>query len=217
MADKTPDFTLTPQDAPWGRWVTSGIEGILRQLSRSDLDQTAANKGLTASVGSLAEQVRDLTGRVSYSSDGTGTTQQWTSTVTSEFAWGPSVTFTLTEPRVVSAQFSVRANAEGTATSATTNVVTAARGIVRINNASVGGARGEVGVSIPSVAGSTFRYDYSINGMVCRSLVQLPVGTHTVQGGFLFVSADVLGGSGSAKFTASDPNIFVDVLQTTGA
>lgn len=60
MADKIPNFTLTPQDAEWGRWVTSGITSSNRERARSEMELTAANKGLAASVRALAGQVQEL-------------------------------------------------------------------------------------------------------------------------------------------------------------
>ncbi len=158
--------------------------------------------------------LRDLVGRIGYSADGTGTSASWTANAATPFVWGPLLTFELAEPRTVSIQTALRGNAEGTAVAATTNVTTAGRGAIFVDGVMAGGARGEVGVSIPSVAGSTFRYDYAISSLICRSLITLPAGVHKVQGGFEFISAVAFGGGGSAKFTASDPNIFVDVLQT---
>ena len=38
MADQIPAFTLSPQDAAWGRWVQNELVELKRGKSRSDLD-----------------------------------------------------------------------------------------------------------------------------------------------------------------------------------
>lgn len=159
--------------------------------------------------------LRDLVGRVGYAVDGTGTTATWAALQPNNTPWGPTLSITLEETRVVSIQFALRGEAYGAATATTTNVIVAMRGMLFVNDAGVGGARGEVGVSIPSGTYSAFRSDYSIGTLICRALVTLPPGTHIVQGGFAFRNVEILGGSGNGTLTASDPNIFVDVLQTT--
>ncbi|WP_217182690.1 hypothetical protein [Streptomyces sp. AC495_CC817] len=218
MADKTPNFTLTPQDAAWGRFVTSSIEELRRDRDRADLELTATNRGVGASVQSLSEQIRDLTGRVSYAADGTGTSQVWTTPTTTPYTWGPTLSFTLTEERVVSVQALIRIEAYVQANNTSSAAFAWIQSALFVNDVLVSGARGDIGTNV-GVRPDSNRGNFAQGTAVARSLVKLPAGTHSVVGGFFERNAVVSGSpaSGSASVTAKDPFIFVDVFQTTGA
>lgn len=216
MADQIPPISGAPADAEWFRWAQRGIVDGGRNLDRMALDLGAANKGIAASLASLSEQVSDLQGRVGYSEDGTGTSQAWTSNQPSNAPWGPTLTFTLTTPRVVSIEFAVQAIAQGRAENASTAVFVGLRGMVFVNGEPTPGSRGEIGTIVQIQPSPTIRTAYARGTAVSRSLVSLEAGTHVVQGGFAYRSAEPVG-TGSATITASDPVIFVDVLQPGGA
>ena len=216
MADQIPAFTLSPQDAAWGRWVQNELVELKRGKSRSDLDQIATNKGQGASVQALSEQVGDLRGRVGYAADGTGTSQTWTTPQLTPYTWGPALTFSLSEPRVVSIQSLISGSVYALATSASSSAFAFLQSAIFVDSGLASGARGQIGTNV-GVLPNTGRSSMYEGVLVSRSILTLAAGTHVVQGGFVSRNAEVIGGAGAANVSASNPNIFVDILQPLGA
>lgn len=213
-----PDDGKGNSSEPWGREVEKRVINVETGLEMLSQSLSGQNRSTASSLTDLAAQVRDLRGRVGYAVDGTGITQTWTSLQPDNQPWGaaPSLTFTLTESRTVSIQSAIRTVVNAQTSTNTSYALAAARGMLFVNGSGLGGARGEVGVSVdPLIGGPNARQDYSLNTLMCRSLVVLPAGTHTVQLGFNYRNVEI-SGSGSAYFRASDPNLFIDVLQTAG-
>lgn len=205
---------------PWGREVEKRIvdnEGSLLSLQQSFQGQnrnTASSLGdLATQASNLARQVQDLTGRVGYATSNSALSQQWTTSTTTPYAWGPSLSFTLTESRVVSVQSIVNGLVYTAATSASTASFAYFQGTLFVNGSVItDGARGEMGTNV-GVAPNTNRTS-TYNGVILtRTLVTLGAGTHTIQGGFASRDVTVSGGTGTAYVTASAPSLFVDVLQ----
>lgn len=222
MTDVFPRRNLPGDSDVWGRGVETrviGVEGAvesLGQLVQGQNRNTASSlEVLAGQIRALSGQVQDLGGRLAYSVDGTGTTQTWTSLQPNDQPFGPSVTFTLNEARVVSIQFSVNVTVEAKANDVSSYVATGARGMVFVDSAGVGGSRGEVGVSVNIMPAPPVRVSYLTSTIICQSLVTLAAGSHTVRGGFNYRNVQIVG-SGSGEITASDPNVFVDVLQPSG-
>lgn len=210
-----PDDGKGASAEPWGREVETRIEGAEASIQSITQSLAGQNRSTASSLGDLASQVRDLIGRLSYNvSD--ASTQTWTSPTTTPYVWGPSVSFTLTESRVVSIQSVVNGLVYTAATSTTTAAFAYIRGGIFINGVLSGGnAQGEMGTNI-GVAPNTNRTSTYTGSIMSRTLVSLNAGTYTVQGGFVSRDATVSGGTGSAYVTVSSPAVFVDVLQPAG-
>lgn len=218
MADVFPRRDLPGTADVWGREVekrTSSNELSLEMLGQAAQAQnrnTASSLSLlAASIQTLESQVLDLSGRVSYSASNT-TTQSWTSSVTTPFAWGPSISFTLDSPRVISCQTFLTMSVEARTNNATSATFVSSQGIIFANGSAVTGARGRLGVIAQVRPDPAGQYQYAESTVSSRSLISLPAGTHTIQGGFDWHNINVVG-SGSGTITASNPNLFIDVLQ----
>lgn len=201
---------LTPQDAAWGRQVNDRLNDHETALNRFSLEQVATNKGVAGSVSSLSEQIRDLTGRVSYTvTDGTSST--WTATQAPNTAWGPTLTFTLTEGRTVSLEF-IASGHVSVSTVGTSSGYTSIKPMLFINSGAIGPDQPRLEVVLrgngTEIAGP----------LSARVVADLPAGTHVLQGGFAWRQVVTTSGSGLLGIIdAANPQLFVDVLQTTGA
>lgn len=205
---------------PWGREVEKRIVGnessllSLQQSFQGQNRNTASSLGdLATQASNLARQVQDLAGRVSYSVSNPSLSQQWNTPTSTPYAWGPAVSFTLTEPRVVAVQSIVNGTVYTAATATTTAAFAFLQGALFVDGSVVtDGARGQMGTNVGSAPNTnrTSTYDGVI---ISRTLVTLGTGAHTVQGGFNQRNAEVIGGTGTAYVIAAAPAVFVDVLQ----
>lgn len=206
-----PDDGKGQSAVPWGRSVQSRLEGVEGSVERLTQSLGGQNRNNASSIQTLSQQINDLSGRVGYSTDST-LTQTWTSDQPVNVAWGPVLTFTLTEARVVSIQFSVLGRALATAQSTTSAAFATLRAMVFVDGAGVGGSRGEIATNV-GIAPTSYRSSDLTNTLVSRSLVTLPAGNHAVQGGFAARYANTISSPASAQITASNPAIFLDILQ----
>lgn len=211
MSDVFPRRNLPEEAEPWGRAHDQRVLALEDGFTRLGQSLSGQNRNSASSIQTLADQVKDLVGRVGYSAL-SADSLTWATPTTTPYTFGPSLTFTLSGPRVVSIQTSVTGVASVLATNATTSAFAMLRGAIFVNGSVVAGSRGEVSTNVGALP-NTGRGNYSGGSVISRSLVPLPAGTHTVQGGFFMRNAEVIGTSGSASVTASDPSIFVDVLQ----
>lgn len=199
---------------PWGREVEKriiAVEDTSEALTQSLLGQ---NRSTASSLTDLAAQVRDLRGRVSYSSGGYDY-QEWTATQPDNYGYGSAIDISLTEPRVVSVQFSVNVNAlarvDNTSSSAGARITAGVMvdgGVIPITvenmvSASVTGGAGRATVqSLTQEAVAT-----------ARVLVSLSAGVHNVRGCLTQRRMSVTG-TGLAYANVSNYQLIVDVLQT---
>lgn len=199
-----PDDGKGQSAVPWGRAVQDRVvtvEGAIQSLSQALGGQ---NRSTASSIQTLGDQVRDLVGRESYSALDPELIFRLPNTL-SATPWGPSLSFTLAQPRVVSLMFTVGTSyqAAGSASLSYT------RGALFIDNARyVRASRTESGVS-----GNATVLSGGDSTLICRAVVSLPAGRHTVQGGYM--DTQVIGTSGPS-FSYMDlrgPSVFADVLQ----
>lgn len=208
-----PDDGKGQSAVPWGRAVqgrVEDVEGRVDALSQALGGQNRSNASslslIAQQIQALGDQVRDLVGRASYSALDPDLTFRLPNTL-SATPWGPSLSFTLAQPRVVSLMFTVGTSyqAAGSASLAYT------RGALFIDNVRyVGVSRTESGVS-----GNATVLSGGDSTLICRAVVSLPAGGHTVQGGYM--DTQVIGTSGPS-FSYMDlrgPSVFADVLQPT--
>lgn len=218
MTDVFPRRDLPGKADVWGREVEVRTQAnetsidILKQSVQGQNRNTASSLSvLASSIRTLEGQVLDLSGRVAYSAD-LATTQSWTSSVTSPFAWGPSISFDLDSPRVISCQTFLTLSVEARTDNATSVTFVSSQGIIFANGVGVPGARGRLGVIAQVRPDPAGQYQYAESTVSSRSLISLPAGSHTIQGGFDWHNINVVG-LGSGTITASNPNLFIDVLQ----
>lgn len=206
-----PDDGKGQSAVPWGRAVQDRVvtvEGRVEALSQALGGQNRSN---ASSIQNLAQQISDLSGRVGYSTDST-LTQTWTSDQPTDSPWGPVLNFDLTEPRVISIQFSVLGRVLTVAQSTSSAAFATLRAMIFVNGSGVGGSRGEIATNV-GIAPTSYRASDLTNTLVSRVLVSLPAGSHVIQGGFAARYANTIGSPASAQITASNPAIFLDVLQ----
>lgn len=201
---------LTPQDLPWGRQTNARLGDLERNGERSALEQIATNKGLAASLSNLSEQVRDLTGRVSYAID-SDDSNNWTTTQADNAAWGPGLEFTVSEPRIVSLNFTlsagVRVSSVGTASG-----YTSLKPTLFLNGNQVGPSQPHLEVILMGAGSDLWA------PLTARALISVPAGNHTLRGGFAWRRVTQSSGSGLLGIiSAKDPSLMIDVLQTLGA
>lgn len=213
MNDVFPRRNLPDDAEPWGREHDNrvlSLENTVDTIKNSLLGQ---NRNNASSVQVLADQVRDLVGRTSYSLSG-NSFQTWTTTQTDDYPFGSVLTFTLNQARIVSIEFLVDVSAG-----------------VNINNtSSSAGARVYTSVFVDSVPRfpTTFnQVSADVNGGTGRAtsqganssgtpsarvLIPLSAGTHTVQGS-LRQRRVTVSGSGNGIISVDGYQLFVDVLQ----
>lgn len=211
MTDVFPRRNLPEEAEQWGRAHDDRVISLEQQVGILSQSLSGQNRNSSSSIQTLADQVKDLTGRTSYNV-GTAETQTWTTPTGTPYTWGPSLSFTLTEARVVSLQAIVAAAVSTIATSTTTASFAYLGGAIFVNGSLAAGSRGELSTNV-GVAPNTSRSSYLTASIISRTLMPLPAGTHTVQGGFFSRDASVSGGTGSAYVLAKNPFVFVDVLQ----
>lgn len=212
MTDVFPRRNLPIEAEPWGRAHDERVIALEDGVTRLGQSLSGQNRNSASSIQTLADQVKDLVGRVSYNTS-SADSQTWT-TPSGPYTWGPGLSFTLTEPRVVSLEFSVSGMVYTLASNATSSAVAHLKGAIFLNGSMIPGAQGEMGTNV-GVLPNTGRASTYSGTLTARSLVSLTAGTYTVQGGFSTRNAELNGSppSGSVTVSATSPFIFVDVLQ----
>lgn len=204
MNDVFPRRNLPDDAEPWGREHDNRVLSLENTVGTIKTSLLGQNRNNASSIQVLADQVRDLVGRESYSALDPELIFRLPNTL-SATPWGPSLSFTLAQPRVVSLMFTVGTSyqAAGSASLSYT------RGALFIDNARyVRASRTESGVS-----GNATVLSGGDSTLICRAVVPLPAGRHTVQGGYM--DTQVIGTSGPS-FSYMDlrgPSVFADVLQ----
>lgn len=217
MGDVFPPRDLPGRAEDWGRKVEKRIEDgeTATNVLRGSLD--GLNRNTASSLQVLGGQVRDLGGRETYSAFDAAASNGWNTTSQPANApFGPSITVTLTEPRVVSIVYIV--NTTTIADCRTTNTDTFSRirsaifvdGSPAASTQSINMAQARTWTGLPP---GPFSAIYT--ALQERAVVNLLPGTYVFQGGFAERTIS-LGGSPSnvASGSCSAPSLFVDVLQT---
>lgn len=223
--DVFPPRNLPPLADPWGRahdnrvrQLERTMETLQQLLQGQNRNSAATSATIGEQLGTLFNQIEDLRGRVSYSETDPALSQTWTSSQPDNEPWGPSLTFTLDMPRVVSVEFSVSGLANGGAWNKQTTTTVRALGAVFVNDEIAQGPAGQVYVNLESNPEERdFRTGQAQNLISASALVSLPAGTHTVRGGFAFRHVWVFSGPVTAEgygvIVVSNPTISVNVLQ----
>lgn len=200
MNDVFPRRNLPDDAEPWGREHDRRVYALESGVSSLEAALQGQNRNNASSIQTLGEQVNDLGARESYSAFAAGLIFRLPNTLAAT-AWGPEVSFTLAQPRVVSLEFVVGTFFQAGGTAA----LTYTRGALFINGARYTGAsRTESGIS--GMSGLTPGGYGTLN---CRAVLPLPAGTHIVSGGY--VDTQVVGASSWMELRS--PSIFADVLQ----
>jgi len=219
---RIPDAALGgPADQPWKRYVDGGLESLELALNRLASDSSASGKGLAATadglarqISVLAQQTADLVGRASYQKSSTDTIS-WSSSVTGSSPFGPELTVTLNESRVISVSFFTSADASASVVGGGTMYLWGSTGVA-IDGVAVSedlGARGYILVSAASNAGASANNRFIIP-ITARFLVVLPAGAHTLRGLVYGRTSTYSGtGSGFGSIDLREPALFADVLQ----
>lgn len=209
-----------PRDLPgraddWGRKVEDRVRGAEQGVEA--LQQALGNqgRGQSGTNTTLARQLVDLTGRVGYA-DKSLDLLSWTTTQTANIGWGPTLTFTLNEPRVISATFAIEATLGGVANNGGTFDIAVSTGFL-VNGASANGyeAIGAMNAMANWNVSTGFASRTNAGSVVSYFQTTLPAGTHTVQGRLVSRTVSITG-SASASATIINPAIFVQVLQPAG-
>lgn len=216
-----------PRDAPPGTLPTfRGIKSAIEELERAqksngsaqgatDKGQAATLQGLSQQIATLAAQQNDLNGRLSYSATNNDT-GSWSSNVSStNYDFGPTITFTLDQPRVVSVTFQCVALNSAYAGASGSTVTVNLNGRVKINGVQQSSS------SISTVStGATYSGGVQANQVdgtiISRWVGNLPAGTHTARGNFSNLYIGMSGSFTTAFLGVNSPFLFVDVMQTTG-
>ena len=201
---------LPPGSQAFARETIKRIETLESNRDSAGSDQNATNKGLAASLQSLSEQVRDLVGRISYQATD-NSYSSWNAT-TGLVQVGPTLTFTLTEARVVSITFMANFRAYSQTYNAGTYTTLASTTIVIDGSAAGGVSKGSAISQSASNAGGLA--NNFVQGSNARVLVALPAGTHTVRGALNSATLTYSGsGTGAGSVEIADPAVYVDVMQ----
>ncbi len=201
---------LPPGSQAFARETIRRIEELQRNRESDSSDQNATNKGLAASLQTLSAQVRDLVGRISYQvSD--ASYNSWNAS-TGLVQVGPSLTFKLAEPRVVSITFMANFRVFSETLNAGIYMTTAGTTIV-VNGTALSNTSKGSAISRSASNGGGLATNF-VQGSNARVLVTLPAGTHTVRGALSSASLTYSGtGTGTGYVEIIDPAIYVDVLQ----
>lgn len=213
MGDTYPPRDLGGTSDHWGRFVEIKQDSLESRLEQ--LEQTLANTGKASSgtMGALGDQVRDLVERVSYSGSDV-LVQTWNNNITlANVGFGSTLTFELSEPRVVSITTYVNAALWARAGNGAASTARL-RGGILLDGSVIPSSAGVVRTGLTNNA--TYA-DQSVAGVAtARALLPLSVGVHSVRAVLSEVYADTValsGATGSATVEASNPFVFVDVLQ----
>lgn len=221
MVDVFPRRNLPPLAEQWGREVENRVvssEGAIESLQQGLSGQ---NRNTASSLAVIAQQIQsiqdaqaDLLGRVSYYTSSTDT-GSWTSTQANNQAFGPTLSFTLSEPRAVTLSFLISGTARiaslGGAGSGYASIVPT----LFLNGSLVGASQPGLTVGLPG--GTEVRSSEVSTPLQARTTVNLEAGAHNFQGGFRFRQVVQTSGSGVVGFVSTqDPQLYVDVAQQTG-
>lgn len=217
MGDVFPPRDLPGRAEDWGRKVEKRIEDgeTATNVLRGSLD--GLNRNTASSLQVLGGQVRDLGGRETYSAFDASASNGWNTTSQPANApFGPSITVTLTEPRVVSIVYIVNITAiadcrvANTYTSSRMRTAIFVDGIAADSTKSLGLAYAR---TLTGLTQAPFSSLYT--ALQERAVVNLSPGTYLFQGGFAERTIELGGGpSNVASGSCSAPSLFVDVLQT---
>lgn len=213
MTDVFPRRNL-PEDAEqWGRAHDDRVVSLEKQIEALGQSLSGQNRNSASSIQTLATQVKDLVGRVAYNTSSTDS-QTWTTPSVTPFTFGPTLSFTLTDSRVVSLQSIVSGTVYTLATNASTSAFAYLKGAIFLNGSLIPSASGEMGTNV-GILPNTGRASTYSGTLSSRALIALNAGTYTIQGGFTERNAQVSGSpaSGNAYVSAANPFVFVDVLQ----
>lgn len=215
MSDVFPRRNLPDEAEPWGREhdkrvlsLESNVESIQRGLQ-------GQNRNTASSLSNLGDQIRDLAGRVAYTTEGYDF-QSWTSTQADNYAFGDSVTFTLTERRRISIQFAVDVSATAVVNNTSSTSTAFINAGIQVNGSViVSQTMNGVSSSVSGAAGRAASQSASTSSTaIARVLVDLGPGTHSARG-VLRQRRVNLSGAATGLINVSGYQVFVDVLQPT--
>lgn len=209
MTDVFPRRNLPDEAEPWGREHDKRVIALETGLDSLQKGLQGQNRNTASSLASLGDQIRDLTGRVSYSNTSTDS-QSWTTTQANNQPWGPSLSFTLTESRTVSLTFVVAGTARIAALGGVASGYSSLVPTLFLDGSIIGPVQPGLNVVLPGTSGASAELGAPIQG---RVLATLPSGTHIFQGGFQFRQIVVTSGSGTGIISAANPQLYVEVLQ----
>lgn len=216
MTDIFPRRNLPNNAEPWGRehdkrviLLEEGQEALSQSLRGQNRNTASSLQSISRQVNGLSELVKDISGRVSYSTTAT-TSNSWTTTQTNNQPWGPTRSFTLDESRTVSLTFIVAGTARIAALGGVASGYSSLVPTLFLDGSIVGPVQPGLNVVLPGTSGASAELGAPIQG---RALLNLSAGTHTFQGGFQFRQVVITSGSGTGIITASNPQLYVDVLQ----
>lgn len=213
MTDVFPRRNL-PEDAEqWGRAHDERVMSLESQIQVLSQSLSGQNRNSASSIQTLSNQVKDLAGREAYNTS-SGESQTWTTPLVTPFTFGPTLSLTLTQARVISIQSFVSATVYTLATNASSSAFAYLKGAIFLNGSVITSAAGEMGTNV-GILPNTGRASTYNGTILSRALITLPAGTYTIQGGFSERNAQVSGSpaSGNAYVSASNPALFIDVLQ----
>lgn len=171
---------------------------------------------LQNAIAILQDQVEDLVGRVIMSATGTDPATDWTTTQPDDEPWGETLTVELTEARRVFVDFSVYTEIAAQRTSKPAIVITGVSiGLILngtpvvISDAAYMVNAISTGLSGESTVDGTVWAGYA---RVAHAL-DLPAGSHTIQGSLASRAISVAFGTGNGSIRAAGSSIRVDVAQ----
>lgn len=215
MGDVFPPRDLPGRSEDWGRKVESRIEQqeVATSVLSGSLD--GLNRNTASSLQVLGGQVRDLGGRETYSAFDPLASNGWTATQPTNAGFGPTITVTLTEPRVVSLVYIVNITAIADCRVANTAVQSWMRSAVFVNGTAADSTKSLVQAYARTLTGiPQAPYSTLYTALQERAVVNLDVGTYTFQGGFSERVIALGSPTNVASGSCSAPSLFVDVLQT---
>ncbi len=213
MTDVFPRRNLPDEAEQWGRAHDDRVISLEQSVASLQQSLSGQNRNSASSIQTLSTQVKDLAGREAYNTSSTDS-QTWTTPLVTPFTFGPTLSLTLTQSRVVSIQSMVSGTVYTLATNASSSAFAYLKGAIFLNGSVIPSAAGEMGTNV-GILPNTGRSSTYSGTIFSRALVTLPAGTYTLQGGFSERNAQVSGSpaSGNAYVSAANPSLFIDVLQ----
>lgn len=221
MVDIFPRRNLPPLAEQWGREVENrivssetGIETLQQGLSGQNRNTASSLAVIAQQIQSIQDAQADLLGRVSYYHSGSDT-GSWTTTQANNQAFGPTLSFTLSEPRTVTLSFLISGTARIASLGGAGSGYSAITPTLFLNGSRVGANQPGLTVVLPG--GTAVRSSEVSAPLQARTTVSLSAGTHDFRGGFQFRQVVQTSGSGVIGFVSTqDPQLYVDVAQQTG-
>lgn len=211
MVDIFPRRNLPPQAEQWGREVESRVVSAESDIEAVQQALSGQNRNTASSLSVLAQQVSDLLGRLSYY-DANNDSGSWTSTQTNNQPFGPTLSFTLSEPRVVTLTFLISGTARiaslGGAGAGYASIVPT----LFLNGSRVGANQPGLSVVLPS--GTTARSTEVSSPLQARTTLSLEAGSYDFRGGFQFREVVQSSGTGVIGIVSTlTPQLYVDISQ----